>query len=101
MEVPIPMTQEEVVHVPKVITQTRVQQQHVEQTVEVPIPMTQEEVVHVPKVITQTRVQQQHVEQTVEVPVPMTQDIVDSQLMLVSRMLESISVCLCWLCFNL
>ena len=49
------MTQEEVVHVPKVITQTRVQQQQVEQTVEVPVPMTQEEVVHVPKVVTQTR----------------------------------------------
>ena len=55
VEVPIPMTQEEVVHVPQVITHTRVQQQQVEQTVEVPIPMTQEEVVHVPKVVTQTR----------------------------------------------
>ena len=34
--------QEEVVHVPKVITQTRVQQQHVEQTIEVPVPMSQD-----------------------------------------------------------
>ena len=34
--------QEEVVHVPKVITQQRVQHQQVEQTVEVPVPMMQD-----------------------------------------------------------
>ena len=44
VEVPVPMTQEEVVHVPKIITQTRVQQERVEQMIEVPIPMQQEEV---------------------------------------------------------
>ena len=30
------------VHVPKIMTQTRVRHEHVEQTVEVPIPQTQE-----------------------------------------------------------
>ena len=29
-------------HVPKIMTQTRVRHEHVEQTVEVPIPQTQE-----------------------------------------------------------
>ena len=66
VEVPVPMTQEEVVHVPKIMTQTRVMQQHVEQVVEVPIPMTQEEVIHVPEIITQTRIVHQPVEQIVE-----------------------------------
>ena len=86
------MTQEEHVHVPKIITQTRVRRQPVEQVVEagfairqnpstppplpnksshrscvkVPVPMTQEEQVHVPKIITQTRIMHQHVEQVVE-----------------------------------
>ena len=41
----MPMTQEQVVHMPKIIAQTRVQQQHVEQTVEVPIPVSQD-IVH-------------------------------------------------------
>ena len=62
----MPITQEEVVHVPEIITQTRVQQQHVEQMVEVPIPMQQEEVVHVPKIVTQPRIVHQPVEQIVE-----------------------------------
>lgn len=31
MEIPIHMTEEEVVHIPKVVTQTRVRHQHVEQ----------------------------------------------------------------------
>ena len=72
--VPVHMTQEEVVHVPTVITQQRVQQQHVEQIVEVPMPMVQGEMVHVPKIMTQHRIHQQQVEQIVEVPVHMTQE---------------------------
>ena len=72
--VPVHMTQEEVVHVPTVITQQRVQQQHVEQIVEVPVPMVQGEMVHVPKIMTQHRIHQQQVEQIVEVPVHMTQE---------------------------
>ena len=63
VEVPIPQIEEEIVHVPKIITQKRVQHQQVEQVVEVPVPMMEEEIVHVPKIITQTRQQQQHVEQ--------------------------------------
>lgn len=35
------MLQEVMVHVPKIMTQTRVRHEHVEQTVEVPIPHTQ------------------------------------------------------------
>jgi hypothetical protein len=34
--------QEVMVHVPKIMTQTRVRHEHVEQTVEVPIPHTQD-----------------------------------------------------------
>lgn len=56
-------------HIPKIMTQSRVQHQHVEEVVEVPVPMQQEEVVHVPKITTATRQVQQHVEQVVEVPV--------------------------------
>ena len=66
VEVPVPMTQEEVVHVPEIITQTRVQQEHVEQMIEVPIPMQQEEVVHVPEIVMQPRIVHQPVEQIVE-----------------------------------
>jgi hypothetical protein len=33
----------QVVHVPKIMTASRVQHQHVEELVEVPIPMTQEQ----------------------------------------------------------
>ena len=98
VEVPVPMMQEEV-QLPKIITQTRVQHQHVEQTMGIPVPMTpvqQQEVEQT--VIAQTRVQQ-HVEQIVEVPVSMIQDIVQSELLLV-HMFESISVCLCWSCFS-
>ncbi|CAE7668532.1 unnamed protein product [Symbiodinium sp. CCMP2592] len=62
-EVPAPVTQEEQVHVPEIIAQTREIHQHVEQQVEVPVPMSQETVVHVPKLLTQTRVMRQHVEQ--------------------------------------
>ena len=68
VEVPIPMQQEEVIHVPKIQTATRQVQQHVEQVVEVPIHQKREEVVHVPKVVTHTRTSHQHVEQTVEAP---------------------------------
>ena len=72
VEVPVPMTQEEVVQVPEaracecqeevrceVSAQQRVQQQEVERLVEVPVPMMEEEIVHVPKIITQTHQQQQ------------------------------------------
>ena len=37
------MTQEEIVHVPIVGPQERIQQQHVEIPVEVPVPMSQED----------------------------------------------------------
>ena len=73
-DVPVPMTQEEIVHVPKIIQQEHVTQQHVEMVGEVPVPMTQEGIVHAPTNIPQVRVTQQHVEIPVEVPVPMTQE---------------------------
>ena len=56
MEIPIHMTEEEVVHVSKTVTQTRITHQQVEQSVEIPFPMTEEEVIHVSKTVTQTRV---------------------------------------------
>ena len=52
VEIPVPMQEEEVVHVPKTVTQTRIKHQQVEQSVEIPVHMTEEEVVHVPKVVT-------------------------------------------------
>ena len=70
----MPMIQEEIVHVPKSITQEKIVQQHVEQVVKVPIPMTQEEAVHVPTVMQQERIIQQQVEQLVEAPAPMAQE---------------------------
>ena len=49
-EVPVPMTQGEIVHVQPVIQQERIQQ-HVEMVVELPVPMTQEgEIVHAPPI---------------------------------------------------
>ena len=39
------------VHVPIIIPQERIQQQHDEIPVEVPVPMTQDEIVHVPTII--------------------------------------------------
>ena len=73
-EVPVPMTQREIVHVQTVIQQERIQQ-HVEMVVEVPVPMMQEEeIVHVPPIIQQARIHQQQVEMVVEAPVPMTQE---------------------------
>ena len=43
VEIPVPMTEEEVVEVPEIITQVRVQHQQVEQTIEVPVPMREED----------------------------------------------------------
>jgi len=56
-------TMVEVVHVPKIIQQENIIQQHVE----VPVQMNQEEIVHVPKIIQQENIIQQHVETMVEV----------------------------------
>ena len=39
IEVPVQQIEEEIVHVPKVITQQRVQREQVEQIVGVPVPM--------------------------------------------------------------
>ena len=55
----VPMTQEEIVHVP-IIQPERITVQHDEMNVEVPVPMTQEEIVHVPIIQ--------------PVPIPMTQE---------------------------
>ena len=74
VDIPVPMTQEEVVLVPKVFTQERAQHQHDDVDVDVPVPMTHEEVVHFPKGFTQERAQ--HLTDVVfvlvEVDVPMT-----------------------------
>jgi hypothetical protein len=86
VDVPMPITQEEVVQVPTIIPQQRVMQQQVEQMVKVPVPVTQEKIVEVPvpmtqdevvqvlTVIPQQGVMQQQLEQVVAVPVPMTQE---------------------------
>ena len=74
-EVLVPMTQGEIAHAPTIIQQDRVQQQHVEMSVEEVVPMTQEEIVQGPTIVQQDRIpRQQHVEFPVEVPVPMTQE---------------------------
>ena len=82
----VEVVREQLVHVPKIIEQKRVQQRTVEQVVEIPVPqvLTEimggsgrqvvEEVVHVPKVMTQVRQNRIPVEQTVEIPVPMTEE---------------------------
>ena len=49
VEVPVPMTQEESVHVPTIMQQKRIQQQKVEMIVE-------EEIVHVPMLTVQHRI---------------------------------------------
>merc|ERR1719424_1596288 len=51
----VEVEQIEIVHIPRVQTQERIQHRHVEQFVDVPVPMMVEEVVHVPKVVTQDR----------------------------------------------
>ena len=43
-EVPVPMSQGEIVHAPTIIQQDRIQQQHVEMSVEEAVPRTQEEI---------------------------------------------------------
>ena len=72
--VPAPMAQGEIVHAPTIIQQDRIQQQHVEMSVEEAVPRTQEEIVQGPTIIQKERIQQQHVVIPVEVPGPMTQE---------------------------
>ena len=73
-DVPVPMMQEEIVHVPRIILQERVTQQHVEMVGGLPVPMTQGGTVHVPTNILQERITQRHIELVAEVPVPMIQE---------------------------
>ena len=73
-EEPIPMTQEEIAHMPTIIQ---------EENVEVPVPMAQEEIAHMPNIFyyeymeiimqEQEQIRQQQ-EMIVEVPIPMTQE---------------------------
>ena len=60
---------EEIVHVPKVVTQRWMTQQQVELTREVPIPMTQEETVEVPPVVSPHHHHPVEAEQTVDIHV--------------------------------
>ena len=55
-EVPVPITQGEVTHVPEIMTQTHTKQELMVEMTEVPIPMQQMEVTHVPDVVKQTRI---------------------------------------------
>ena len=71
---PVPMTQEEVLHVSKFMQQTLQHQQVLQLQVQVPVPMTQEVVLHVPKLMQQTLQHQQVLQLEVQVPVPMTQE---------------------------
>eukprot|EP00972_Heterocapsa_arctica_P079143 11666734-Heterocapsa_arctica.AAC.1 len=68
--VPVPTTQEEIIHVPTFTQQESIRQQQVELVFEVPTPMTQEEIVHVPNIINQHRHHHGEVEQIVDVHVP-------------------------------
>ena len=72
LEVPVPMTQEELVHVPMVANHHR--HQHLEQEMRVDVHVTHEneEIMHVSKIIPRERVIQQTVEQVVEISIPMT-----------------------------
>merc|ERR1712066_98700 len=64
VDVPVPMTQEEIVHVPSVDRQHRHHHVHVDHHVDVHVPHEQEEIVHVPVIQTQERI----VHNPVEVP---------------------------------
>ena len=80
---PVPMTQEEIVHMPNIIyheymeittqEQEQIRQQQ-EMIVEVPIPMTQEEIVDVHWTLAPAEIEDELFHSVVEVPVPMIQD---------------------------
>eukprot|EP00971_Amphidinium_carterae_P180775 3585682-Amphidinium_carterae.1 len=55
VDVPVPQTVEEIINVPKIIPQERVQNRTVEMVVDVPVPQTVEEIVTVPKIIPQEK----------------------------------------------
>ena len=55
VDVLVPHEMEEIVHVPKMITQKRVVQQMVELIVGVPVPVMHEDIVHVPKIVQKKR----------------------------------------------
>eukprot|EP00972_Heterocapsa_arctica_P002464 355629-Heterocapsa_arctica.AAC.1 len=89
VEVPTPMTQEEIVHVPNIINQHRHHHGELEQIVDGHVPIEQEESIHLPKIIQQQRLIRQACRlagssagvshdpvpglMIVEVPVPMIQ----------------------------
>merc|ERR1719223_2007955 len=62
------MTQEEIVHVPKILTQERKHHVHVEEIIDVVVEQKVEEIVHVPVVQQQERIVHNQVEIEVEVP---------------------------------
>merc|ERR1711874_713515 len=64
------MTQEELVHVPTVIQQERIQHVHVDHHVDIHVPHEREEIVEVPVVQHQERIVMNHVEIVAEVPRP-------------------------------
>ena len=72
LEVRVPMTQEELVHVPMVVNHHR--HQHLEQKVLVDVHVTheKEEIMHASKIIPRERVIQRTAEQVVEISVSMT-----------------------------
>jgi len=72
---------EQIVEVPKVTTQRRVNHRTVEHFIDVPIPQTVEEIVHVPRIVDRVQevpqltikyVKERLIEQIVEIPVPQT-----------------------------
>ena len=68
VEVPVPMTQGEIIHVPKILAQERNHHIHTEETVDVVVEPKVEEIVRVPKVQQQERIVQNQVEIEAEVP---------------------------------
>eukprot|EP00974_Lingulodinium_polyedra_P069133 6693475-Lingulodinium_polyedra.AAC.1 len=59
VEVPVPMTQEEVVRVPKVVNHYRHHHVEVGQVVDIHAPYEKEEIVRAPRMIPQERIIQQ------------------------------------------
>merc|ERR1719261_2263090 len=61
---------QQVVQVPKIVPQERVQHRQVEQIVDIPVPMQVEEVVHVPMIVQENRHHHVHVDHHVDIHVP-------------------------------
>eukprot|EP00913_Durusdinium_trenchii_P023810 g22360.t1 len=70
VEVPVPLGEEEVVKVPKIVQKTRKKQVEVEQVVDVPVHQVQEELLVTPVLIQKERLVHRPVQQIIEIPAP-------------------------------